>query len=117
MSFQLSQLVFVVVIFFFFLYVFRVRTLITDRIIYLILVSGGILLVIFPDLSTWIANLIGIGRGADLLLYVFVVFSLFRHANVASKLRGSEHQITTIVRKLAIAEAKNGASLQEKITD
>jgi len=56
-----------------------VRTVLTDRIIYLCLVFSGILFVIYPDLLTHGANIIGTGRGADLMLYILIIFSLFNH--------------------------------------
>jgi glycosyltransferase involved in cell wall biosynthesis len=112
MTFQLSQLILIAAILLFLVYVFRVRTVVTDRIIYLVLVFGGILLAVFPDSSTGIANLIGVGRGADLLLYIFVIFSLFHHVNTVSRLRNNERKITAIVRKIAIADARNYVSPQ-----
>lgn len=97
-----SQILILAAIIVFGLYVFVARTVLVDRMIYLVLVGTGILLGLHPDLSTRAANLIGIGRGADLLLYVFVLFSLFHYASIASHQKEIERQITALVRSNAI---------------
>jgi hypothetical protein len=61
-----------------------------------------------PDHATYIANLVGIGRGADLLLYVWVLIScailLLLHLN----LREQSQLITALARKMALADAAQG---------
>lgn len=105
MNFQLSQLILIAAICLFLLYVFRVKSVLIERLVYLALVSVGIVFVLYPGLSTRVANLVGIGRGADLILYIFVIFTLFHHVNNASRLRAMERQMTTLARRAAI----NGA--------
>lgn len=62
--------------------------------------------VLFPQWLTFVANLIGVGRGADLLLYALVivflvfVFSQFRR-NVSL-----QRQLTVLARRTAILEAR-----------
>jgi hypothetical protein len=85
------------------LYVFRLRTVLIDRLIYLLLIAGGIALVLKPELSTNIANRIGIGRGTDLLFYIFMLFCLFQYVSVASQFKTLERQLTLLVRSTAIA--------------
>ena len=38
---------------------------------------AGFIAVLFPEYTNIVAGFLGIGRGADLLLYSFVVFALF----------------------------------------
>jgi hypothetical protein len=102
MNFQLSQLLLLLAIFLLIIYVFRVRTVLTDRLIYLSLIVVGVVFVVNPALSTRVANLIGIGRGADLLLYIFVIFSMFQHIVQGTRTKTLERNITLIVRKMAI---------------
>ncbi len=67
---------------------------------------AGLYFVWFPDHATWIAEKIGIGRGVDLILYIWVVVSLLAILNLHLLLR-KHHEITTVLaRKLAIAEAE-----------
>ncbi|MGI5836827.1 MAG: DUF2304 domain-containing protein [Chloroflexota bacterium] len=106
MTIELSQIIIVSVMLGFALYVFRGRTVLRDRIIYLVLLATGVVLAIYPDLSTRIANTVGIGRGTDLLLYVFILFSLFYYAGLASQFMKVEQQITALTRAIAILNAK-----------
>ena len=77
----------------------------------LLLVGVGLTFVLAPDLSTWVANRFGIGRGADLILYIFVVFSLFHLVTIASQLNRIERQITALARRGALADPELGAGL------
>jgi hypothetical protein len=106
MTIELSQIIIVLVMLGFAFYVFRGRTVLRDRIIYLVLLSTGVALAFYPDLSTRIANAVGIGRGTDLLLYVFILFSLFYYAGLASQFKKVEQQITALTRAIAILNAK-----------
>jgi hypothetical protein len=93
-------------------YATRLRSTITDRLIYLVLAGAGCVLVLYPDWSTEIAHRVGIGRGVDLVIYLFIVFSLFHYASGAAKSKQTERALTVIVRRLAIADARPDASLR-----
>jgi hypothetical protein len=66
----------------------------------------GIALVLWPQWAQDAAALLGIGRGADLILYVWTVVSLLLLANLHFRLRGQAALITTLTRELAILEAR-----------
>ena len=114
MNVQLSQVILVIILIIFGLYVFRLRTVLTDRIILLLLACGGLVLVIYPDLSTRLANSIGIGRGTDLILYVFILFSLFYFVGISSDLKKIERQLTEVVRAQALQHPQFGNDPQQK---
>ena len=61
-----------------------------------------------PDHATYLANLIGIGRGADLLLYVWVLISCAILLLLYLNLREQSQLITALARKMALAEAAQG---------
>jgi hypothetical protein len=63
-----------------------------------------------PDLTIRAAKLLGIGRGADLVLYFTTIFFLLGVLYFYNRLLKLETQITQIVRHLAIddAEKKQG---------
>jgi len=65
----------------------------------------GLYFVWFPDHSTQLAELVGIGRGVDLILYIWVCISLIVLLNLHLKLRTQMELITTLARKVALAEA------------
>jgi small membrane protein len=68
--------------------------------------SAGIYLVWVPEHSTQLAELVGIGRGVDLILYIWVCISLIVLLNLHLKLRNQMELITTLARRIAIADAQ-----------
>jgi len=115
MKFHASQVIIVATVLIFLIYALRLRTMLLDRIVFAAIVLVGIALAIHPDLSTRLANAIGIGRGADLMLYVFILFSLFQTVHLAARLKTIDARITSMVRDSALAnqlqpaEGRSGA--------
>lgn len=60
--------------------------------------------IFFPQVWTWVANLLGIGRGADLLLYLLVLVFIGFVVTTFRKFRSSEHSLTLLARKIAITQ-------------
>lgn len=75
-----------------------------------IMILMGIYLLWNPINATMLANLIGVGRGADLLLYVWVVMSFLIIINLHHKLRQLMEFLTILSRKIAIFEAEAARS-------
>jgi len=69
----------------------------------------GLYFVWMPSHATWLAALVGIGRGVDLILYVWVVISLIVLLNLHLKLRMQHELITVLARELAIANARSAS--------
>jgi hypothetical protein len=67
---------------------------------------GGLYLVWVPGHATRLAELVGIGRGVDLIIYVWVVISLLILLNLHLKLRAQTELITLLAREFAIANAR-----------
>lgn len=68
-------------------------------------VVAAVLSVLFPQWLTWLASLVGVGRGTDLLLYASIVTFL---AFVYSQYRRNialQRQLTLLARKIALLEA------------
>jgi small membrane protein len=106
---RLGQLILLAGVIGFAVYTTRVRSTLSDRLIYVVLIAAGIPLVLYPDWSTRLAHLVGIGRGADLVIYLFIMFSLFFFASSASAFREIERELTVVVRTIAINNAAVGA--------
>jgi hypothetical protein len=70
------------------------------------LASGFALL--FPSVLSAIAKKMGIGRGADLLLYCAVVVMMIGFLMIYVRLRRLRREMTLLVRHLAIREATRG---------
>lgn len=108
MTIQLSQVLLILALILFILYVYRLRSILLERIIYLLCGMAGIVLVIYPDLSTLIANRLGIGRGVDLLIYLFIMVALFYAVSLMARIRRLERQLTALVRRQALDHPQNG---------
>lgn len=61
--------------------------------------------VVFPNTMTAVANLLGVGRGADLLLYALVVAFFFVSLNTYLKFKDLELRNTRLARRIAVMEA------------
>ena len=72
----------------------------------LLVATAGLYFVWFPEHSTRLAELVGVGRGVDLILYTWVCLSLIVLLNLHLKLRTQTELITTLARKIAIADAQ-----------
>jgi hypothetical protein len=66
----------------------------------------GLYFVWLPSHASALASLAGIGRGVDLILYVWVVISLIVVLNLHLKLRSQTEIITALAREMAIANAR-----------
>ena len=82
------------------------RSLALKRIFAIIFVVVAALAILFPSALTVVANFFGIGRGTDLLLYVFIIMMLlFAVATVRAKAR-SDARVTELARAVALIEAR-----------
>lgn len=81
------------------------RHLAVRRLLLLAVFALGIFTVIFPSVTSEVAVFVGVGRGADLVLYALVVVFVGNSLFTAGKFRHQEREITQLARALAIAEA------------
>jgi hypothetical protein len=70
----------------------------------------GIVLVIFPNLSTRIANSLGVGRGTDLIFYLAVLGGLFVASNFYFRFKRHEQALIALARESAIERAHEPTS-------
>jgi len=66
----------------------------------------GVHFIWFPDNLTMVANWIGVGRGADLLLYIFLTFVMFEFLVIRIREKERLELFTQLVRRIAIDDAK-----------
>jgi hypothetical protein len=81
------------------------RTKAYKKILLILFVICAIVVVIFPEITTQTAHLLGIGRGADLLLYGLTVVVIFMLLNTYVKDREEQMRFVSLSRKVAILEA------------
>jgi hypothetical protein len=79
--------------------------LLIKRTVAVIMFAGLLFLVVFPDVSTWIANKVGIGRGVDLLFYFAHLFFLFIAVAMWRRLITLNDAVTRLAREIAINKA------------
>lgn len=84
------------------------RTLALRRIALMFFALLAVLTVLFPDILTAVADALGVGRGTDLLLYLFIVVVLAYMASTYLRFREVETQLTLLARRIALDEV--GAS-------
>lgn len=90
-------------------YVSRFRNALLDLIALTLFAGLGIFFILFPDKTNIVANKLGVGRGADLLFYICILFFLFITLKLFSRLRRLEEKFTEFIRQ----QAKEKASGQD----
>ncbi|HET9170326.1 MAG TPA: DUF2304 domain-containing protein [Actinospica sp.] len=75
------------------------------RIGFLLFCAFGVLAVLKPDVMTWVANRVGVGRGTDLLLYMLTVIFGFFALNTYLRFKDTEKRLTRLARAMAIRDA------------
>ena len=68
----------------------------------LLVVLSGITAVLWPGLTTSVANAIGVGRGTDLILYLLVTVFAYAALTTTQKIHRLQHDITVLTRELAL---------------
>jgi hypothetical protein len=76
-----------------------------QRILLLLFMVAAASSVFLPQLWTYAANMVGVGRGTDLLLYITVLVFLGFVATSYRRSRRTENDITELARKVALLTA------------
>ncbi|WP_316668454.1 DUF2304 domain-containing protein [uncultured Propionibacterium sp.] len=87
------------------------------RIMLVLLLVAGIVFVIMPQWLTAIAHLVGIGRGADLVLYALVVLVVGNMIAARRTAISQNRDITQLARAVAIARAPDPNQLFDSEPD
>lgn len=70
--------------------------------VFIFIGSGLLVFTFFPQVLTWLWNIFGLQRGADVLVYGSIIFLLYFVLLLLSKVENNKHHITQMVRELAI---------------
>lgn len=81
------------------------RTKAWKKLIMLALAAVAVISILYPQLTTKVAHLVGVGRGTDLLLYLLVAVFLYVTVGFYLRFRDLERQLTVMARRIAIDEA------------
>ena len=86
---------------------YRVRA--WKKILLIVFTLFMIFSIIWPDMTTALAHRLGIGRGADLILYFVAIGFIFESINVHLRFQKQRTQLHKLARKIAILEAEQHA--------
>jgi hypothetical protein len=92
------------------------RLLAVRRLVGLAFVLAAIGAVLFPNGLTWVANLVGVHRGTDLLLYGSIVVFLFTTFAAYQRIHHLEKQITQLARELALRSMPSDSTSVEIVS-
>lgn len=83
-----------------------VRLRASKRLAFVAFLVLNVYAVLRPDDVTVVANRLGVGRGADLLLYLLIATFVFVVINFYLRLRDSEQRVTELARAVAVRDAE-----------
>lgn len=70
------------------------------------LIAAGGVAVVFPGITQRVAELVGVGRGADLVAYLAIVVVMFVLLHYYTKFVELQRHVTELTRELAILRAE-----------
>jgi hypothetical protein len=76
------------------------------RVAVLAVIAFGIYLVWFPDEANQLAWLVGVGRGADLILYLWVIITLALIVFLYLKILALSRRVTLLTRSIALSQPR-----------
>lgn len=83
------------------------RSAVMDKLLIACILAAGIFLVVFPDLTNRLAIAMGVGRGADLVFYLFIVAFCYLILLVYAKIKKLEQQFAELARRQALHDAES----------
>jgi hypothetical protein len=77
----------------------------------------AIFAVLFPDATTWVAQLVGVQRGTDLMLYALIVAFVFVTVSSYLRFREQELRFARLARAVALSNAQAPDDLADDLND
>lgn len=79
----------------------------------IVLLTGtGIFFVWEQDASTWVAHAMGVGRGADLVLYIYAAISFVLIISLLLRIKALHESLTDLARAVALSQPARPGALQ-----
>lgn len=91
-----------------------VRTQAFKRIGFVLFLILNLDAVLRPNDTTWLALKVGVGRGADLVLYLLVVAFAFYSVNTFLRFRNLERRFTDLARAVALRDTQSPTAATAK---
>lgn len=80
-------------------------------------VAAAVVAVLWPILTTKIANAVGVTRGADLVFYALAMSFVYYAIATSQRIHQLEHKILTLTRELALAQRTVGDGVSAAISE
>lgn len=81
-----------------------------DFLFWVLVWVGTAAIISFPDATSVLAHLLGIGRGADLIMYASLLLSFYLILRLYLAIARLEHAITLLVRAIALEQLPPSAA-------
>jgi len=94
-------------------FIFRLRSAFFDMLVILLLSGLAVFFILDPQYTNILAHKLGVGRGADLVFYISILFFLFLILKLFARIRRLEKTVTELVRQLAKNEVQYGTSRED----
>lgn len=85
----------------------RMKAAVFSVLLMALLCLTAIFFILQPELTSRIANYFGVGRGADLVFYIFILLFWFIMLKLYARIRKLEATVTELARKISINSALN----------
>ena len=86
---------------------FAFKSGVVSRLLAMVFFAVASAFVLFPNATTRIANFLGVGRGADLLLYLSLFAGIHAFLLLYLRTRRMERMLTELIRMTAIRDARD----------
>ena len=84
----------------------RLRSNLLDAILIFLFCGVAVFFILFPDMTTKMAQLLGVKRGINLVFYCITLFFFFLILKLYSRLRRLENKFTEMVRENSLQKTE-----------
>jgi hypothetical protein len=84
----------------------RLRKSILDTVLIFLFAAVGVVFVLFPELTTKLANALGVNRGINLIFYTGFLILFFLVLKLYVRSKKLEQNLTELVRKISLEKAE-----------
>jgi hypothetical protein len=87
------------------IYLSSFRSRARDRLLALTMLMVALIAIAFPNITSIVANAIGVGRGTDLVTYMTFSFGAVLIVLLYAKISATQATLTKVIRHIALIEA------------
>jgi len=84
---------------------YSVQTRALKRLAFVIFIAAMMIAILRPNWVNWLAHVIDVGRGTDLVMYTLAVAFVFVSVNTYFRLKSQEVRFTELARAIALRDA------------